>query len=221
MSKNEIYLTICGAALTLAAGFMLGGPIWGLVFAAVGVVFLVLFLGSQRDRMGEVGLGNISPVPANLRATGETPQVIVEFSKDRLPFNARNKWVGERPIYVKNIGKSPAFNVQIGQVDTKFAIAKFPEVSVLEPGQREPVRPEITETSNLMPGTPGISEFEMMLQDKCAVGGWKGAEESMQITYRDALGCDLVTNLIAKYDVGGRTSATAISFDPTTHGRGK
>ena len=142
------------------------------------------------------------------------PRVTLEFSDEPLKFNARNRWVGDRPIYVKNVGRSAAFDVQIENIDTTFAIAEFPKVPVLEPGKRCRVRPEITETSNLRPGTTGISEFEMMLQDKCAVGGWNGAEESVRITYRDALGSDLVTNLVAKYDVGGLTVATDLNFDP-------
>ena len=142
------------------------------------------------------------------------PRVTLEFSDEPLKFNARNRWVGDRPIYVKNVGRSAAFDVQIENIDTTFAIAEFPKVPVLEPGKRCRVRPKITETSNLPPGTTGISEFEMMLQDKWAGGGCNGAEESVRITYRDALGSDLVTNLVAKYDVGGLTVATDLNFNP-------
>jgi hypothetical protein len=146
------------------------------------------------------------------RNIGEVPQVVVEFSKDKLPFDARNRWVGERPIYVENIGKSPALDVQIQQVQTLFAIAEFPELPLLKPGERLPIRPEITDTSTV---TPGVSEFEVLLQVQCSIDGWRGTAKPMRVAYRDAFGGDFATDFIAKYEPLGLCTATDFRFSPT------
>jgi len=61
-------LTIAVGLVAVAAGFLVGGPIWGCIFLLAGIVFLVFYF--QNDPEPVLTLGNVfpaAPKPASLR----------------------------------------------------------------------------------------------------------------------------------------------------------
>jgi hypothetical protein len=137
--------------------------------------------------------------------TVDDPQVVMCVSEERLPWDARNKFPKERPIYLQNLGRNPAYRVQVHPVSLIWtkATAVFPEVTPLPPQARVPVRPvlEFEQREELM----GVSEFEVLVQVEwpCEAGWDKEFVFPMQVTYEDHRKRRFQTDLKFGYSLAG------------------
>jgi hypothetical protein len=157
------------------------------------------------------------------REQNGAPRVIMEFSREQLPYPARSRWVGERPIFLKNIGKSHAYGVRVDSVVfNESGIARFVDaIPIIDPGQLVPIRPEVEETSSVR---PGVSEFEVLLQVQWTVSGLDegGPVMSgrltvpMRITYHDQRQNQFSTELQVHYDLKRGAIAEDFLFLPAT-----
>src|SRR5664279_3720441 len=148
LSKTEV---VSGAVTIMSAGvtyFVIGPRIAAACIVVGFIVILCVHLCWKDD--------------------SDRPEVILEFDKSRLPFDARNRWVGQRPIYLKNVGKSHAYNVGLEEVIFDFgtAIQKTP-IPIMEPNQRISLSPYIDTRADIS----GVTEFEVFLQVQWTVKG--------------------------------------------------
>ncbi len=173
-----------------------------LMLEAVVLVFLVIVVHAYWVS---------SKTPAALPP--DAPAVVLEFTKDRLPWDARSSWVGERPVFLRNIGASHALDVRVESLMLDSAVATFnTAVPIIDPGQAVPIRPDISEISEAI---SGISEFEVLLQHQWVLNGWDDSDYQplavpMRITYRNRQGVEFCTDLVVKYSL--KTGAIAAGF---------
>lgn len=119
--------------------------------------------------------------------SADDPQVVINVSGQKLPWLARDKFLGELPVYLQNLGRNPAYRVQIQPVSLTHtkATAIFREVTPLAPQTPVPIRPKLEfEPREEM---IGVSEFEVLMQVEwpCETSFDKELVVPMQITYED------------------------------------
>jgi hypothetical protein len=119
--------------------------------------------------------------------SADDPQVVINVSGERLQWNAKDEFPKERPIYLQNLGRNPAYRVQIQPVSLTYtkATAIFREVTPLAPQMPVPIRPKLE--FKLREELMGVSEFEVLMQVEwpCEAGFDKELVVPMQITYED------------------------------------
>lgn len=145
-------------------------------------------------------------VEALVRLSDDDPHIVVEFSKDKLPLAARMKMIGERPLYLRNLGKKHAYKVQISDVDLKYGVATFPRVEIVETSA-VPIRAQI-EYPDDKP-VQGASEFEVLLQTLWEAEGYgKSHDTTIQlgVSYEDHIGNKFSTKMLVTYDMDGARS---------------
>jgi hypothetical protein len=145
----------------------------------------------------------------------DDPHVIVEFNPEKLPFFARGKWIGERPVYLKNVGKHKAYKVQIGEIVWTVGGARFPRQELLEPDEPEPIRAELVFPNDS--GPSGVSEFEVLLQAEWEVTDWPAAKSDLRrpmvIRYEDHIGNRFMTRFYVTYGLKNGIAASDFEFE--------
>jgi hypothetical protein len=147
----------------------------------------------------------VSPIAAT------DPRVVMEFDTNPLPIDAREKWVGERPVILRNDGSEVAYDVYVEPVLFKYGRAQFATVPTLYRKESTLIRPQILDFPN---GITGVSEFEVLVQQNwAATGEWMGKyEKPMRITYRDFGNQSFATDFVLSYDLESGTSAGSPQF---------
>ena len=189
MSKADVISGSLALILT-GVGYFVGGPGLAAFCIALGVVGIIAVRSwSNND---------------------DRPEVVIEFDKSHLPFDARNRWVGERPIFLRNVGKSHAYDVCLEAVIFDFgtAIQKTP-IPVIGPNQTIPVSPDIKATHE---DISGVSAFEVLLQVKWVVAGYGEIEVPVRICYRDSKGNNFFTDAVVRYGLGSGAVGTKFRF---------
>lgn len=134
----------------------------------------------------------------------DDPRIILEFSSERLPFPAWDKFPDERPIFIRNIGRSEALDIKVQDVTLGNVTAKFRTIGIMLPNSPVGVRPDITGTEN--ENLAGVHEFEVLLQREWLNFTLHGFADQLS-------GQSLSTEIVIKYDDHSRvfefsTSAT-------------
>jgi hypothetical protein len=192
-----------GSVLTSLALYLIavyehvnGRNVTSLLLITAGMIFFCFgaYLAWKKERVR---------VEALVRLSDEDPHIIAEFSKEKLPFGARMKTVGERPIYLRNLGKKHAYKVQIADVDLKHGIVSFPRVEILE-DTPVPICSQITYPDDKP--VQGASEFEVLLQLLWECEGYgksRCTTVPMSISCEDHIGNKFSTKMLVSYGLDG------------------
>jgi hypothetical protein len=151
----------------------------------------------------------------------EHPHVVVKFMGERLKFDAKNGWTGERPVYVVNSGKQEALDVRIGGVRMKLGEVTFGEVSSLPPGATEIIPANVTMFGD---DISGVHSFEILLQTEWATSDrYLNGEEAvaLTITYRNHVGLEFSTDLVVAYSLTAGTQVRNINYRSLPHDRAR
>lgn len=138
----------------------------------------------------------------------DDPCIMLEFSLERLPFPAWQKFTQERPILLRNIGRSEALDVRVQDITLSDMTAKFRTIGILLPNSEVSIRPDIAGVGDMA----GIHEFEVLLQNAWFTFFWDGDSASS--------GQTLITEITIKYQDRSRifefsTSAT-LTYNQST-----
>ena len=105
MSRTNYYFTIGITAVAIAAGFLFGGPIWGFVFLAIGIIFLFLWFRARAEegegRLEDISGGGETPSPPEPKI----PSLVFVFGAP-LGDNDSSTWI----MMLKHYGPSSAHN---------------------------------------------------------------------------------------------------------------
>ena len=199
------------------AGMLAGPSAWGygpikLIASADDVApsVRIFQFNFETDQMlfDEIPPDSIKAVAVPIAATD--PRIVMEFETKPLPFNARDEWIGERPVILRNDGGEIAYDVRVEPVIFKHGRAQFATVPTLYLKESTLIRPEILDFPK---ETTGVSEFEVLVQQAWMVeGDWRQIEKPMRITYRDFGNRRFATDFVLSYDLKSGTSAGAPKF---------
>jgi hypothetical protein len=199
-----------GAALINRVGAIWGSVhgvyLWIVSLLAFGVFLATFEIVVRMNR--QVPSDSMKAVAVPIAATD--PRIVMEFETKPLPFNARNDWIGERPVILRNDGGEVAYDVRVEPVIFKHGRAQFATVPTLSRKEATLIRPEILDFPKEI---TGVSEFEVLIQQAwMAEGDWRQIEKPMRITYRDFGNRRFATDFVLSYDLKSGTSAGAPKF---------
>ncbi|HEY4932902.1 MAG TPA: hypothetical protein VII23_15130 [Terriglobales bacterium] len=159
-----------------------------------------------------IAFGALAFIAIQIWWNDKGPEVVLEFSEGHLPLDIRNHWVGERPVYLHNIGKSRAQNATIEQLTFRFGTAtQEAPIPLIEAGDKARIKHKIEAVGGC--SLRGVSGFETLLHARWCSDWERDLKVPMRILYEDGNGKRWRTEMFVKYGLEG---GSVIDFNVKT-----